>query len=32
MVYTGIAMILTGIAAYFSKGIRLSHEPVKDKK
>jgi len=32
MVYTGIAMILTVIAAYFSKGIRLSHEPVKGKK
>jgi len=29
MVYTGIAMVLTGIVAYFSKGMRLSHEPVK---
>jgi len=31
MIYTGIALIFTGIAAYFSKGIRLSHEPDKDK-
>lgn len=29
MVYTGTAMILTGIVAYLSKGIRHSHEPVK---
>ena len=27
MVYTGIALILTGITSYFSKGIRQSHEP-----
>jgi len=30
MIFTGTALILTGIAAYFSKGIRLSHEPLKD--
>ena len=29
MIYTGIALTVTGIAAYFSKGIRLSHEPAK---
>ena len=29
MIFTGIALILTGIASYFSKGIRLSHETAK---
>ena len=30
MVCTGIALIFTGITAYYSKGIRLSHEPERE--
>ena len=28
MVFTGIAIIFQGIALFFSKGLRLSHEPI----